>query len=281
MPVPHPFCQGYTSTFRTLVQDYPGTAVYPAANFRTEWGPIFHRGRLNGTAKLLVIGQDPAAHENICRRILVGEAGQRIQGFVAKLGVGDRYVMVNTFLYSLYGSAPAGLVTAPALAAYRHRWFDALLAAGTKVQAVVALGGLADQAWAAWRATPAGAAAAGLTYVKLTHPTADAHANVTTAQLLQNWNAGLLALAPVFQIHPAPYGAAFVPGDLSAIPEADLPAGVPAWMRALAPWADRVSPQFQTTAPPLLVGPAPFPAESPARYTRRHAVIEVPTTEVP
>ena len=36
---------------------------------------------------MLIIGQDPAQHETMARRILVGEAGQRIQGFLAKLGM--------------------------------------------------------------------------------------------------------------------------------------------------------------------------------------------------
>src|SRR5438045_9690255 len=93
--------------FASLVRDYPGGDVYPADSFRVEWGPIFHRGRLDGSARLLVIGQDPATHESICRRILVGEAGQRLQGLLAKLGISSRYVLVNTFLYSVYGDGGA------------------------------------------------------------------------------------------------------------------------------------------------------------------------------
>ena len=52
---------------------------------------------------MVVIGQDPAQHEAVTRRILVGAAGQRLQGFLAKLGITTSYVMVNTFLYSVYG----------------------------------------------------------------------------------------------------------------------------------------------------------------------------------
>src|SRR5690242_13409013 len=81
------FDPGYgDQPFKTLVQNYPGEDVYPPGDFRTEWGPIFHRGRLDGSARVLMIGQDPAQHETIVRRILVGEAGQRAQGFLAKLG---------------------------------------------------------------------------------------------------------------------------------------------------------------------------------------------------
>jgi uracil-DNA glycosylase len=67
------------------------------------WGPVYYRGRLDGTARVIVIGQDPAASENVARRILVGSAGQRVQGFLRKLGLTRSYIMVNTFLYSLKG----------------------------------------------------------------------------------------------------------------------------------------------------------------------------------
>ena len=55
----HTFCTGYVhEPYKSLVGDYPGEDVYPPADFRTEWGPIFHRGRLDGTARVLVLGQD-------------------------------------------------------------------------------------------------------------------------------------------------------------------------------------------------------------------------------
>jgi hypothetical protein len=74
-PASTPFDPAYgDDPWRTLVETYPGADVYPPADFRTEWGPIFHRGRLDGSARVLVIGQDPSAHESIARRILVGEA---------------------------------------------------------------------------------------------------------------------------------------------------------------------------------------------------------------
>src|SRR5574341_803144 len=69
------------------------------ARFRMAWGPIFYRGRLDGSAKVIVIGQDPAADEDIARRILVGVAGQRVQGFLKKLGLTRSYAMINAFLY--------------------------------------------------------------------------------------------------------------------------------------------------------------------------------------
>jgi uracil-DNA glycosylase len=37
-----------------------------------------------------------------------------------------------------------------------------------------------------------------------------------------------------------PYGDAFQPGDLVEIPDYDVPAGLPDWMRSPAAWAQRV-----------------------------------------
>jgi len=102
------FDPGYSEEpFRTLASEYPEADIYPPGQFRVEWGPIFHRGRLDGSARVLVIGQDPAQHETVVRRVLVGEAGRRLQGFLMKLGIIKSYVVVNTFLYSVYGSVKA------------------------------------------------------------------------------------------------------------------------------------------------------------------------------
>src|SRR3954452_4792407 len=141
----HPFDIGYLEEpFRTLVRGYPEADVYPSNQFRVEWGPIFHRGRLDGSARVLIIGQDPAQHETIVRRCLVGEAGRRVQGLLAKLGITTSYVLINTFLYSVYGSAKAKTRRDPRLIAYRNRWLDPLLV-DRKVEGVFALGQLADE----------------------------------------------------------------------------------------------------------------------------------------
>src|SRR5207248_1158782 len=132
--------------FASLARNYPGADVYPADSFRVEWGPIFHRGRLDGTARLLVIGQDPAAHECICRRILVGLAGRRTQGFLAKLGLTRGYVMINAFVYCQLHGDESRFVGQPEIAGYRRAWIDAILHTSS-VHAVVALGETAELAW--------------------------------------------------------------------------------------------------------------------------------------
>lgn len=246
------FDPGYhCEPFRTLCADYPGPETYPPSRFRVEWGPIFHRGRLDGTARLLVIGQDPAQHEAVVRRILVGEAGRRIQGFMAKLGITKSYVMINTFLYSVYGGARAQDRRNEQLVGYRNRWLDAVLGDG-KIEAVVALGKHADEAWKKWKDTASGSSSA-VTYVPVTHPTApesSARNDKTklasaTKKMLQNWNTGLQVLAPAVH-HPdkpmqlVPYGDSFRDSEKPSIPDIDFPAGTPIWMRETDGWARRI-----------------------------------------
>src|ERR1700733_216973 len=113
--------------YASLVASYPGSDVYPPDSFRVEWGPLFHRGRLDGSARLLVIGRDPGQCGAGLRRILVGEAGHRTQGLMAKLGFTRSYLLVNTFLYSVYGQAGGGRhKDAPGIVAYRNHWLRSI-----------------------------------------------------------------------------------------------------------------------------------------------------------
>jgi uracil-DNA glycosylase len=242
----------YREPYLTLCREYPDPTIYPQADFRTEWGPIFHRGRLDGTARVLIIGQDPAASEAFARRILVGTAGQRVQGFLQKLGVKRQYVMINTYLYSVYGQAGGNAHSSdPNIAAYRHRWLDALMTDNT-IEVVVAMGSLADTAWRKWKATPNGATANPV-YAHVKHPTwpdSSSNGNITqlataTKQLLKEWNTALVKLRPAITAPELPgplipYGEIFLPQELPTIPDFDLPAGLPPWMRGGTSWAARV-----------------------------------------
>jgi uracil-DNA glycosylase len=66
---------------------------------------------LDGSARILIIGQDPSHNEAVLRRILVGEAGMRTQGFLAKLGVDKSYVLINTFSMASTAMAGAAIAT--------------------------------------------------------------------------------------------------------------------------------------------------------------------------
>jgi uracil-DNA glycosylase len=199
-----------------------------------------------------VIGQDPAQSEAVVRRILVGEAGHRTQGLIAKLGFDRSYLLVNTFLYSVYGQNggdqhkdDAGIVS------YRNSWLRSIFG-GNIIEAVVALGSLADDAWQKWKQTPVGQTYSPA-YAHVTHPTEPesssggdpAKLKAAIAAMLQNWNQALTALHPLIA-HPdtpgplVPYGNSFAAGDRIEIPEFDAPAGIPEWMRSPAAWAQRV-----------------------------------------
>jgi len=236
--------------FRTLCMNYPEADVYVPDQFRIEWGPIFHRGRLDGSARVLVIGQDPAQHETIVRRVLVGEAGRRLQGFLAKLGITSSYAIINTFLYSVYGSVKSATEKDSRLVAYRNSWLDALLK-GSKVEGVVALGTAADAAWTTWKQTPTGKTV-DVTYAHITHPTQPESFSkkdktklaAATKALMQNWNTGLQTLSPAIK-HPdgatplVLYGTTWGTSERPPIPEGDMPAGLPGWMHEQDGWAKR------------------------------------------
>ena len=244
------FDSGYhRRAYRRLVADHPDESVYPIESFRVEWGPVFHRGRLDGTARVLVIGQDPAAHEAIVRRILVGEAGQRAQGLLARLGIDRSYVFVNAFLYSVYGSGGAKHVDDPDLAGYRNQWIDAIVA-DQPIEAIISLGQLADTSYQMWRATATGSVSTAA-YANGRHPTYPESASrsgaitkaAAFAELCRSWNAILDELRPVItpdvEVPPSSYGVRITDRDLAPIPSRDLPHGVPEWMGGLDAWAVR------------------------------------------
>jgi uracil-DNA glycosylase len=252
MPMSRAFDPGYvTEPYLTLCAEYPDADVYPPDQFRIEWGPIFHRGRLDGSARVLVLGQDPAQHETVVRRILVGEAGRRVQGLLKKLGIVRSYVLVNTFLYSVYGSVNARTRKNPDLIAYRNRWLSALVRGG-KIEAAIALGRAADEAWQLWRKDDP-ANAADVAYAAVIHPTQPESSSggnrtklaAATRALLRNWNEALRALSPSIEHPDEPtelslYGDAWADGDRVEIPASDFPAGLPTWMHEQDGWARRV-----------------------------------------
>jgi uracil-DNA glycosylase len=237
--------------FATLARDYPGGDVYPAKDFRVEWGPVFHRGRLDGSARVLVVGQDPGQHESIAHHILVGEAGQRVQGFLRKLGIERSYTMINAYLYSVYGQAAGERYAGDEeIASYRNRWLDALLV-DSRVEAVISFGHLGREAVEQWREAQAGEHRQ-FQFEHLTHPTmpeASSKGDPTKKadamrRMLGEWNAALERLDAMLGRRDVdrqlvPYGEALDPDDRAPIPALDLPAGAPPWWSSLRQWAER------------------------------------------
>jgi hypothetical protein len=169
---------------------------------------------------------------------------------LAKLGITRSYVLINTYLYSVYGSVKVKTRKNPSLIDYRNRWLNALLV-GSQVEAVLALGHAANEAWQFWKATPA-AQTVNVAYAAVTHPTQPESSSkgdkaklaAATKKLLQNWNAALQVLSPSVR-HPDAstplvlYGESWVNADRVGIPESDFPAGLPTWMHENDGWAKR------------------------------------------
>lgn len=245
------FDPGYgQEPFKSLCTDFPDGSVYPVEHFRLEWGAVFHRGRLDGTARVLIIGLAPGMLEVVLRRVIVGHAGQRLQGFLSKLGIERSYVMINAFLYSAYGQAGcAAAQLDPAVVGYRHRWIDTIMAT-SPIAAVIGLGARADYAWQTWKESANGKTYDPV-YVKMPHPTqpessakADPDRYAQAMELmLKEWNSALTKLTPVIQQDVArplvPYGRTLLPVDVMPVPSFDLPAGIPAWMGARDHWTKR------------------------------------------
>jgi uracil-DNA glycosylase len=199
--------------------------------FRLEWGPIYYRGRTDGSARVLVIGQDPAADEAVARRVLVGMAGQRVQGFLAKIGITTSYFMVNSFLYSIYGQFTnpyRDFMDISPVRQWRSDLLDALIAENN-IEAILAFGKAAHHMVDSW---PGAAVFKNQNKVfYLTHPTAG------IKNVFQSWNANLQTVAQ--KVNPDPgvgrnlstySGSNFKDSQLTRIPLLDFGFGAPEWM---------------------------------------------------
>lgn len=264
------FDPGPTSDrFLDLMETFPGPSGYPWDEFRLEWGPVFYRGRLDGTARVLAIGQDPAEHECIARRALVGTAGRRVQGFLAKLGINRRYVIVNAFLYCVWDSdAALARRDAPGIREDRDAWLTAIFDARVP-DVVIAFGGAAETMYSGWRSRHP--ARPDPFFRRVRHPTWPNSSGLplasATATMLDDWNEALDDLFPHVSQRDVPtptlipYGTKFRSSELPLIPREDLPAGAPPWMRGPSKWADRVGDQgtpkrarIEVTVPPAARG---------------------------
>jgi len=205
--------------------------------FWFDWGPIFYRGRLNKSARVLCIAQDPGATERIANRTLVGDAGQRVQGFLTKLGLTRSYVCLNAYAYAMIPSEAATVATMladPAHVAWRNKLFD--LVTGPKLQAIVAFGNKAHEVVDLWPGH------GGVPVFKILHPSSH-----NPVALLNDWRSAITALRLIVtpdskaKAQLPNYGASMAAADYTPIPRADLPFGVAphlgddAWVRTLNP----------------------------------------------
>lgn len=226
------FDRGPSTSLARLFGEVPDPPVKD--DFWFDWGPVFYRGRLDGSARLLCIASDPGPTERIAGRSLVGNAGQRVQGLLAKLGLTHSYLCLNAWAYALHPSdatAEMKKLKEPSQLKWRNRLYDA--ATGSKLQAIIAFGGMAQEALSLWSGCPA------VTICEVPHPSSR-----DEKKLLDEWRAAVAELRGVVTPDPdgddsgANYGAKFSEADYAAIPRDDLPFGAPAflgddaWVRA-------------------------------------------------
>ncbi|MDQ4038723.1 MAG: hypothetical protein M3313_10365 [Actinomycetota bacterium] len=130
-----------------------GEAVNGPRTFRWHFGPMFYRGRLDGSARVLVIGQEGAQDESLAHRSFTGGTGSRMQHFLRHIGIDRSYLFLNTFVYPIHGQyvgkLPAlGQDPRSPIVEHRHRIFEKV--AEGDLRLVVAVGKAAKESVATW-----------------------------------------------------------------------------------------------------------------------------------
>lgn len=220
-PGPPPF---WADKFASLSDDY--FVNHPSQRFRTAFGGVLYRGRLDNTARILVVGQDPSTDEAIARRAFVGSAGQRLQKFFQKIGITRSYTIINTFAYSIKGQFNTEMrnisLEAP-LKNFREDLMNTIIDKNS-IQAVLAFGAGAKHAVENWDNQE------NIPVINLVHPTAP---ETTTHP---SWNAQFATIAAAIEpddpaiVDVSPYSGRWNK-ELHQIdvPRYDLPYDTPFW----------------------------------------------------
>lgn len=242
MGVSSEFDKGPPAALATHLAAMPSYAPHRSL-YWYDWGPVFYRGRLDGSAKLLGIASDPGPTEQVACRTLVGDAGQRAQGFLAKLGLTRSYALVNAHPFALHpssGIAGKALLADPAYRTWRNQFYD--LITDSTLEAIVAFGDQAQEAVDLWDAKPAG-----VPVFKVPHPS-----NRSASTLATAWHAAIIQLRGLItpdadgDATSPNYGAGIKESDYAPIPKRDLPFGVPAWFGDDA-WGRKAHPRHNNS----------------------------------
>jgi hypothetical protein len=219
------FDAGPPPVFAEIFARVPDYAPYKE-HFWYDWGPVFYRGRLDDSARVLCVASDPGPTERVAARTLVGDAGQRVQGFLAKIGLSHSYLCLNAFALALHPGSfweGPGILRSPDHLAWRNELFDR--ANGPELRAVVAFGFQAQEAVSLWEGR------GGLPVFEVPHPSSR-----DPEELLDAWRDAVTSLREIVPADPdgepvAPnYEAHFREEDYAPIPRRDLPFGVPWWI---------------------------------------------------
>ena len=140
---------GETPNYRGL-----GKAVVGREAFRWHHGPMFYRGRLDGSAKVLIVGQEGAQDESLSHRSFTGGTGARMQHMLRFLGLDRSYLFLNSFIYPIFGQytqdlRPLAQDPRSPIAIHRNRVFDKAVIDGD-IRLVVAVGTAAKESVASW-----------------------------------------------------------------------------------------------------------------------------------
>lgn len=211
-------------------------------HFWFDWGPIFYRGRLDGSARILCIASDPGATERVAGRTLVGDAGQRVQGLLTKLGLTRSYLCLNAYVLALFPSHAAqgeAVLHDPLHRAWRNALYD--MAKTPSLQAIVAFGQQAQLAVSLWPGK------AGTPLFELPHPSSH-----NAAMLASAWHTAVPALRAIITPDPGGsvagpnYGAAIVETDYAPVPRHDMPFGAP-WFLGDDHWGRTAAPKHASS----------------------------------
>jgi uracil-DNA glycosylase len=131
-----------------------GQAVLGREAFRWHHGPMFFRGRLDGSARVVLVGQEGAQDESLSHRSFTGGTGARMQHLLRHLGLDRSYLFLNSFVYPIFGQyterlRPLAQDPDSPIVTHRHRILDkAVLDGDTRL--VVAVGNAAKESVATW-----------------------------------------------------------------------------------------------------------------------------------
>jgi uracil-DNA glycosylase len=139
-----------------------GRAVLGREVFRWHHGPMFFRGRLDGSARVVVVGQEGAQDESLSHRSFTGGTGARMQHLLRHLGLDRSYLFLNSFVYPIFGQynnalRPLAQDPRSPIVAHRHRILDKAVLDGD-VRLVIAVGNAAKESAATWVAAHGGSA---------------------------------------------------------------------------------------------------------------------------
>jgi uracil-DNA glycosylase len=218
------FDKGPTKTIAKIFANLPDYSTHKDS-FWYDWGPVFYRGRLDKSAKVLCVASDPGPTERVGCRTLIGDAGQRVQGFLAKLGITKSYICLNALVYALHPSHLGDakkILQEPEQTKWRNKLFKKVT--GNKLEVIIAFGINAQQAVELWDDK-------GEVPVIITH-----HPSYhDEGKLMDAWREVMPQLrnivTPDADGNPGlpNYGAKLSEDDYAPIPRRDLPFGFPDW----------------------------------------------------